>query len=331
MTRLLAGLAAGATAVAGALLVVVGASAPAAAAGFCSGDGVNVVVDFHQLGGGVQKGCDPSGGGKAAASVFPAAGFPLTYAQKQPGFVCRVEGKPASDPCVDTPPPDAYWGLWWSDGESGAWTYSSSGVGSLKVPSGGSVAFSWNAGGGTAKPGVAPPTTPSTPTPKPTPEPKPKPQPAPKPTSKPAPEPAPAPSRTPSPNAGGANGTGGTGGATTRGPSATPSGSAQGDRERGRRDTREDRADGRGAPSATSLPAGSSPTVSPSATESESATTAAGADPSDPATVAAEAEGLPAWVPLTLLALFGAGTATALVVRRRSLRPAPRGGAGWGT
>ena len=54
-------------------------------------------------------------------------GFSLTYVQRQPGFVCRINGAPASDPCVNTPPADAYWGLWWSDGKSGSWTYSSVG------------------------------------------------------------------------------------------------------------------------------------------------------------------------------------------------------------
>ncbi len=38
---------------------------------------------------------------------------------------------PADDPCVNTPPADAYWGLWWSDGTTGKWTYSSLGAASL--------------------------------------------------------------------------------------------------------------------------------------------------------------------------------------------------------
>ena len=54
--------------------------------------------------------CDAGGAGKTAAAQFAAAGFALTRVQRQPGFVCRVEGKPAEDPCVNTPPTDAYWG-----------------------------------------------------------------------------------------------------------------------------------------------------------------------------------------------------------------------------
>ena len=117
---------------------------------------MTVVVDYHQLGGGVQQACDADGGGKVASTVFPDSGFPLTYVQRQPGFVCRVAGAPSSDPCVNTPPASAYWSLWWSDGKSGTWTYASTGVGSLKVPDGGYVAFSWQGQDGKAAPGVTP-------------------------------------------------------------------------------------------------------------------------------------------------------------------------------
>jgi hypothetical protein len=142
--------------------------APASAA-TCGGDaGVSVVVDFHQLGGGVRTACDSSGGGEDAAKLFTASGFSITYAQRQPGFVCRVNGAPASDPCVNTPPSDAYWSLWWSDGTSGTWKYSSLGVGSLTVPAGGYVALSWQAGSGQAPPGVKPAAHPASPTSAPT-------------------------------------------------------------------------------------------------------------------------------------------------------------------
>ena len=40
----------------------------------------------------------------------------------------------SNDPCVNTAPANAYWGLYWSDGKSGKWNYSSTGVGGLKVP-----------------------------------------------------------------------------------------------------------------------------------------------------------------------------------------------------
>ena len=82
--------------------------------------------------------------GKGVAQV--EFGYTFTYVQRQPGFVCRINGQPASDPCVNTPPVDAYWGLWWSDGTSGTWTYSSVAAGSLTIPDGGYVAFAWQSG-----------------------------------------------------------------------------------------------------------------------------------------------------------------------------------------
>jgi len=135
---------------------LVGISSGPAAAALCSGKGVNVVVDFNGLGGGVQKSCDPGGAGRSARDVFPAAGFKLTYAQREPGFVCRVQNAPQSDPCGNASPTNAYWGLYWSNGKSGKWTYSSSGVGGTSVPSGGFIAFSWQNGGSADPPGVRP-------------------------------------------------------------------------------------------------------------------------------------------------------------------------------
>lgn len=133
-----------------------GVPAPALAASCPTGHGVTVVVDFHQLGGGAQSACDPGGAGRLAATQLIDVGHTLRYAQQQPGFVCRVDGSPSSDPCVTTSPADAYWSLWWSDGTSGTWSFSSEGVGSLTVPDGGYVALSWQGGSGKAPPRVAP-------------------------------------------------------------------------------------------------------------------------------------------------------------------------------
>jgi len=135
---------------------LVGLSSGPAAAALCSGSGVNVVVEFNGLGGGVQKGCDPGGAGRSGDKVFPAAGFGLTYAQREPGFVCRVRNAPQSAQCVNASPTNAYWGLYWSDGKSGKWTYSSSGVAGTSVPNGGFLAFSWQNGGSADPPGAAP-------------------------------------------------------------------------------------------------------------------------------------------------------------------------------
>ncbi|UFN45864.1 hypothetical protein [Nocardioides okcheonensis] len=119
-------------------------SAPAATAATCtSAGGVSVVVDYRELGGGTVTACAADGGGRSAAAIFASVGVSITYATRQPGFVCRVNGAPTSDPCVNTSPANAYWGLWWADGSRASWTYSSYGVGSLTVPAGGSVGWSW--------------------------------------------------------------------------------------------------------------------------------------------------------------------------------------------
>ena len=91
---------------AGGIVPLQAVAAPCSEAG-----GVSVVVDYRELGGGVQSLCDSVGGGRSAATLLTDNGFPLVYVQRQPGFVCRVSGVPAGDPCVSTPPADAYWGL----------------------------------------------------------------------------------------------------------------------------------------------------------------------------------------------------------------------------
>lgn len=147
--------------------------APAMAAACAKGVGVTVVV-----GGSVS--CDGNGGD--AANNFGDAGYDLTYVQRQPGFVCQVDGAPSSANCVNTPPADSYWALFWSDGTSGTWKYASQGVGSLSVPSGGWVAFVFQTSETKKYPSVKPLAA-SAAAAKPTPAPKPKPKP--KPTSRP--------------------------------------------------------------------------------------------------------------------------------------------------
>lgn len=148
---------------------------PAAQAATCTtSGGVSVVVDFRELGGAMVTSCVSDGGGKSAAAIFAAAGVSISYATRQPGFVCRVNGAPASDPCVNTSPADAFWGLWWADGSRASWSYSSSGVGGLTVPAGGSVGWSWQqdrAADSTAPPGATPPVIRAAPSVTPTPTP----------------------------------------------------------------------------------------------------------------------------------------------------------------
>jgi hypothetical protein len=129
-------------------VVMAAASLPASAAPVHAGspsgckDGVAVLVEFHGLDHADVRACEPAG--STAAQVLRGAGLTLTDVQRQPGFVCRVDGLPADDPCVNTPPASAYWSLWWSDGTGGDWTYSTLSASSLEVPAGGSVALVWD-------------------------------------------------------------------------------------------------------------------------------------------------------------------------------------------
>ena len=310
--------------------------APAQAAACASTDGVTVVVDYHELGGGVGQLCLEDGAGKYAATQFANAGFALTRVQQEPGFVCRVEGKPASDPCQSTPPADAYWGLWWSDGKSGSWTYASTGVDSLKVPAGGSVALSWNGSATRSAPGATPPANASS---------SPSPSPSPKPTKKPSPQPGGG-----SPGSSGGATQGSSGSASTS-PSATANGSAAPPSSPAARDDGADgagdrpgagpgaKADGRTGKADQRGRAGGKPgarveqdrkraarerdrvdrvddaSASPTASDAPDVSAAA-APTSEPLSSGGNA--MPAWVaPSAIGLLFAAAAATAVVRRRR--------------
>lgn len=256
--------------------------APASAAACPTDAGVTVVVDYHELGGGVQTACVAGGGGQTASQLFPAAGFALSYVQRTPGFVCRVDGKPAEDPCVNTPPSDAYWGLFWSDGKSGSWSYASSGASGLRVPDGGYVAFSWNGSTTRSTPGFTPAPHPSpTPTPSPTKNPSPSGQPSQQQSGSATPSaPATAPSES---------------------PSASASASEKPDKDgKKKRDKPSESATASAEPSESP----GSPSASPEGIETS-------ADPAEPES------GLPTWVaPVALVVLFG-GVGAAAYLRRR--------------
>ncbi|MEV8441985.1 hypothetical protein AB0425_31795 [Actinosynnema sp. NPDC051121] len=114
--------------------------------------GVTVVVDFGSLGGGVRTGCAP-GDPATGTAALTAAGFGYTFASRQPGFVCRINGQPSSDPCVTTSPTTAYWG-YWHGRPGGSWVYSSTSAGAYDPAPGSVEGWSFGAGG---QPGIAPP------------------------------------------------------------------------------------------------------------------------------------------------------------------------------
>ncbi len=277
--------------VAAALVAAAASLAPPAAAAPaapCSGaSGVSVVVDFNGLGGGVHQVCVPGGGGDPASSLFPAAGFSLNYASRQPGFVCRVNGVPASDPCVNTSPANAFWGLWWSDGDASSWTYSSLGAGSLNVPDGGMVAFSWDDVNGTAPPSAAASHPDAQPPP---------PQPS-QPPNEPAPE-----GEQQAPGSGPSSGPGHSASPGAR-PSSSPSASEDVEHGKGGMDrTRHPKPD-------------ASDEVSPTAPETSP--TQPGASEAGSAAEPQDSDGLPGWVAPGLIGLLFVAAGVVLALRRR--------------
>lgn len=287
---------------------VVGPLAGPAAAAVCGpGDGVSVVVDGRGLGRSLSSACDADGGGKTGSEIVPSVGYPIDYVQRQPGFVCRVSGAPASDPCVNTPPADAYWGLFWSDGKSGTWSYASTGITGLRIPAGGSIGLAWQDGSGRKVPGTAPPVASSAPSSEPTPKP-----------SKPKPTPA----STASPGATGGGTAGSDGPRTTRGAASGPdtsAGGAETDEAEPRRSQRRERRRTRAAALAKAEPSAST-TPNAGAAEADETELSAAEESAAVSTASQDGSqdgGLPLAVPLVLLGLLAALAVGAAVRRRR--------------
>jgi hypothetical protein len=100
-------------------------------------NGVTVVIDFQQLGGGMIMRC-AVGDQPTGHTAIKNAGFQITGVQRWgEAFVCRIEGKPGPDTerCVNTPPVSAFWSYWHAP-NSGDWTLSQDGLMSRKPPLG---------------------------------------------------------------------------------------------------------------------------------------------------------------------------------------------------
>lgn len=179
-------------------------AAPAAAAACAEGAGVTVVVDFASLGGGTETDCaagDPASGLEA----LRGAGHEPTRAAQQPGyFVCRIDGKPANDPCQRASPADAHWSYWHAE-PGGTWTFSDTGAAD-RDPAPGTVE-GWAFGAGD------PPSSPP---------PRNRAAPAPSPSTTRAAAPAPLPTRSPAATSPVANAAGSPAASVVSSPSASP-------------------------------------------------------------------------------------------------------------
>ena len=293
----LAGLVAAALAAATGL---VGLSAESASAAVCSSTGISSVVDSGDgAGGGVATACDRTSGSKKAVAVFGATGVSMT--RNPDGSVCKVNGRPAKANCGHLG--SQYWGLWWSNGQGGGWTYSQQGVDTLTIPRNGSVAWAWQGPSGRRQPGVAPGKA-TTPSPTPTKTPRPKPTRTPKPAATPKPK-ASKPTATT---------------ASTKTPAAVSSSPTPTTRP-ARRAT---------APPSARASSASTASASPSATSSPStSTTLERSDSASPEATTAqkvssdfapkeEHSGLPAWVPLSVILLLALTAFGGLWWRNRS-------------
>ena len=121
--------------------VLPGARAPVHAAswyeGACTDNvGITVVIDFQELGGGVNVRC-ASGPATTGLAALDNSGISWEGTQRFPGVVCRIAGQPGPDvePCGNTPPGNAYWSYWIAP-RGGPWCYSTTGAGNRTPPPG---------------------------------------------------------------------------------------------------------------------------------------------------------------------------------------------------
>jgi hypothetical protein len=117
------------------------AAAPAQAAGWYDGPctdnvDITVVIDFRELGGGVNVRC-ASGPVSTGLDALDKAGVSWESARRFPGLVCRIAGKPGpeAEACGNAPPLSAYWS-YWAAPRGGQWCYSTVGAGNRTPPPG---------------------------------------------------------------------------------------------------------------------------------------------------------------------------------------------------
>ena len=141
--RLLLTLTAGAL---GAAVLLPAHAATAATDGACpDDDGVTVVVDFQELGGGTVVRCAP-GPQASGLAALEQAGFTIEgTASWGTAVVCRIDGRPvpADEPCTGYPPVSAYWS-YWQAAEGGSWGYASTGPADARPEPGGFEGWSFS-------------------------------------------------------------------------------------------------------------------------------------------------------------------------------------------
>lgn len=95
---------------------------------------VTVVVDFRDLGGGVNVRCAPQGSDGIDSGFDALEHAQISYEQTG-GFVCRIAGRPESGECTSRPSAGPYWAYYYAK-RGGEWKYSNYGAGARKPPPG---------------------------------------------------------------------------------------------------------------------------------------------------------------------------------------------------
>lgn len=105
--------------------------------GSCSGpDGVTVVIDFQDLGGGIEVRC-AADRPRSGFEALTQAGVAYETTVRFPGMLCRIAGKPADAGCYHAPPTNAYWSYWTAT-PGGRWSYADLGAGN-RAPAPGTI------------------------------------------------------------------------------------------------------------------------------------------------------------------------------------------------
>lgn len=92
---------------------------------------ITIVIDFNELGGGVNVRCAP----QPVDSGFDAFKRSNIAVDDYRGFVCRIAGKPDNGPCDRFPASNYYW-VYWLAPRGGTWCYSQVGAGNRTPPPG---------------------------------------------------------------------------------------------------------------------------------------------------------------------------------------------------
>jgi hypothetical protein len=129
----------------------------AGTAGACKGTtGVTVAVDFTAFTGGkVQVRCAPGAPATGVAALQQAGFTPAGTATYGLAFICRINSLPSTtqQPCVTTPPLNAYWSYYHASHTATKWTYSTTGASTYKPVQGSIDAWAF---GNTATPSKTP-------------------------------------------------------------------------------------------------------------------------------------------------------------------------------